>query len=232
MIITRTANFGTETDLKMATNNTENGNSFYRFGGPEILSIEQDELSNLWKIKLSTEVNYVVSEEFDRTKGLYANAPDTVVLDGLMGFSESLLGQRMSVFDVMHMFIERCFDDNVFSSYTENAIWMSMEYPQYIEVEEMLSTYNARLRWFSTDYPMGEVINNIIFKQPNGEAKNRAIQNLLEGIRVYKITSAFMHDDKQMETFLNDSAFQNFPIFKAIFKNNGEKFLEFKYWRH
>lgn len=207
-------------------------NSFYALGGVDILSIEQDERSGLWKIKLSTETNYVVSEEFDRTKGMYANAPDAVVLDGLMGFSETIVGKGMSVFDVMHLFIERCFSESAFSKYTENAIWMSIEYPQYVEVEEMLSTFNVRLRWFPKDYPIGEALDMILFRQPNGEARSNAIQTLLEGIRVYRITSAFMHDDKEMERFLADSAFHDFPVFKAVFKNGGSRFSEFKFWRH
>jgi len=207
-------------------------NSFYRYGDIDILSIEQDEESNLWKIKLSTEQNYVVSEEFDRTVGMYGNAPDAVILDGLMGFSESIVGQQMSIFDIMHLFIERCFSDSVFSGYTENAIWTSIEYPRYLEMEEMLNTYNVRLRWFNDESTMGEAMKTALYKQPVGEVKTNAIQRINEGIRYYKITSAFMHDDKQMERFLSDFSFQNFPIFKAVFKNDGEKFIEFKYWRH
>ncbi len=207
-------------------------NSFFRFGDSRILSIEQDELSNLWKIKLSTEDNYVVSEEFDRTKGMYGNAPDAVVLEGLMGFSASITGQQMSVFDIMHLFIDRCFSDSVFPSVVENAVWMSMEYPQYDEVEEMLNTFNARLRWFPKDYPIGDAIDAAVYRQPNGESKSRTVQNLLEGMRVYKITSVFMHDDGQVERFLSDSALQSVPVFKAVYKNGNGRFLEFKYWRH
>lgn len=217
----------------VADSSAEGTNSFYRFGDSRILSIEQDELSKLWKVKLSTDSVYVVSEEFDRTKGMYANAPDAVVLEGLMGFSESIAGKVMSVFDVMHLFIERCFSDSAFSDYTENAIWLSMEYPQYAEVEEMLNTFNARLKWFPKEYPIGEAIDDIVYKQPSGEMKSRDVQNLLEGMRVYRVTSVFMHDDSQVERFFGDSALQSVPVFKSVFKNGGNgRFLEFRYWRH
>lgn len=207
-------------------------NSFYRFGDSRILSIEQDSLSKLWKIKLSTDERYIVSEEFDRTVGLYANAPDPVVLEGLMGFSETIVGKQMSIFDVMHLFVERCFSESAFQGCTENAIWMSMEYPQYVEVEEILGMFNARLRWFSKGFPIGDAIDAAIYRQPSGETRNRAIQDLLEGMRVYRISSVFMHDDRQAERFIGDPSFQSVPVFKSVYKGgNGGKFLEFRYWR-
>ena len=147
-------------------------NSFYRLGGIEILSMSRDERSGLWKIYLSTPEHYLVSREFDRTVGMYANAPDDVVRQGLMDFSDSIAGGQLSLFKVMDMFIDRCFDESVFDCNTENAVWMCIDYPSYQEVEEMLATYNCRLRWYSKDEEVGDLVDRALFRTPNGSGRS------------------------------------------------------------
>ena len=208
----------------------ENANSLYRLGGIEILSIQQDEISNLWKIYLSTTEHYVVSREFDRSKGLYGNAPDDVIRQGLMDFSETIVGSQFSIWKVIDLFIDRCFDDSVFDGYTTGALWFSMTYPTYQETEDILSTYNCRLRWYDADSAIGELIHDGIFKTLSGNERRKQIVGLKEIFADESIKSIFLNDDVVSERLLSDEAFSDMPVFKGEFASNGE-FRGFTYWR-
>lgn len=208
-------------------------NSFYNLGGIEILSISQDETSGLWKIYLSTPEHYLVSREFDRGVGMYANAPDDVVRQGLMDFSESILGNQLSLFKIIDMFIDRCFDESAFNRDTENAIWMCIDIPSYSEVEEALNVYNCRLRWFSKsddNSGLGENIDRILYKTPTGEAKSVVVDELKQGIESNGISSIFMNDDQIVKKFFDCDDFSDIPIYIGEFSDSGEfnRFVYFK----
>lgn len=209
---------------------TQSPNSLYRFGGIEILSISQDELSKLWKIYVSTPDHYLVSREFDRCRGLYANAPDDVVRQGLMDFSETLFGEQMSLWDIVDLFISRCFDDSVFNSYTENAVWMSIDYPSYTEVEEIFGTYSCRLKWFAADTDAGELINTALFRSPVGDERRRLVDGVKKHLETNNIVTVFMNHDNVSEKFLADSAFENLPVFIGEFSEDGD-FEKFSYMK-
>lgn len=207
-------------------------NSFYRFGGIEILSLAQDERSKLWKIYFSTPDHYLVSREFDRSVGLYANAPDDVIRQGLMDFSDSLMGSQLSLFKVMDMFIDRCFDENVFYGEVENAVWMCIDYPTYDEVEEIINTYNCRIKWFDgDDSSISDCLKQVLYRMPDGEQRKELIRNLKEEFQAHKITSVFMNRDSMVEKFITDREFTDMPIFMGEFSDDGE-FISFNYLRH
>lgn len=203
-------------------------NSFYRLGGIEILSMQQDEISKLWKIYLSTTEHYLVSREFDRSVGLYANAPDDIVRQGLMEFSDSLLGCQFSLWKTMDLFIDRCFDNNAFDGYTENAVWMSFDYPSYSQVEDIIGTYNCRLKWFDQSSELGKLISDATVRTLVGDDKRKLIEGLKSGFAENKITSVFMNHDTISERLLSDSDFDDVPVFMGEFSDNGD-FIKFNY---
>ena len=205
-------------------------NSFYRLGGIEILSMSRDERSGLWKIYLSTPEHYLVSREFDRTVGMYANAPDDVVRQGLMDFSDSIAGGQLSLFKVMDMFIDRCFDESVFDCNTENAVWMCIDYPSYQEVEEMLATYNCRLRWYSKDEEVGDLVDRALFRTPNGSGRSELASGLSRCFAENRVTTLFMNPDGMVERLLSDAALSEMPVFVGRFADNGD-FAGFSYLR-
>lgn len=217
-------------------NKYTSANSFYHLGDIDILTFEQDEKSKLYKIYLSTSEHYVVSREFDKTKGLYANAPEAIIRKGLMDFSASLLGKELSYYDIMDMFIDRCFDDSVFDRYTENAVWMCMDYPSYEEIEEILSTYCCRIKWFDkkdNDFDLMELLNTAIYKTPVTNGKSELAERLMNSFKSNRITSIFMNKDMMVEKFITEKAFENFPIFMAEFSSkNGDELVSFKYLKH
>lgn len=208
--------------------NSTNPNSFYRLGGIEILSMQQDEISKLWKIYLSTTEHYLVSREFDRSVGLYANAPDDIVRQGLMEFSDSLLGCQFSLWKTIDLFIDRCFDNNAFDGYTENAVWMSFDYPSYSQVEDIIGTYNCRLKWFDQSSELGKHISDATVKTLVGDNKRELIEGLKSGFAENKITSVFMNHDTISEKLLSDSDFDDVPVFMGEFSDNGD-FIKFNY---
>lgn len=208
--------------------NSTNPNSFYRLGGIEILSMQQDEISKLWKIYLSTTEHYLVSREFDRSVGLYANAPDDIVRQGLMEFSDSLLGCQFSLWKTIDLFIDRCFDNNAFDGYTENAVWMSFDYPSYSQVEDIIGTYNCRLKWFDQSSELGKYISDATVKTLVGDNKRELIEGLKSGFAENKITSVFMNHDTISEKLLSDSDFDDVPVFMGEFSDNGD-FIKFNY---
>lgn len=208
--------------------NSTNPNSFYRLGGIEILSMQQDEISKLWKIYLSTTEHYLVSREFDRSVGLYANAPDNIVRQGLMEFSDSLLGCQFSLWKTIDLFIDRCFDNNAFDGYTENAVWMSFDYPSYSQVEDIIGTYNCRLRWFDQSSELGKLISDATVKTLVGDDKRELIEGLKSGFAENKITSVFMNHDTISEKLISDRDFEDFPVFMGEFSDNGD-FIKFNY---
>lgn len=203
-------------------------NSFYRLGGIEILSMQQDEISKLWKIYLSTTEHYLVSREFDRSVGLYANAPDNIVRQGLMEFSDSLLGCEFSLWKTMDLFIDRCFDNNAFDRYTENAVWMSFDYPSYSQVEDIIGTYNCRLRWFDQSSELGKLIDDATVKTLVGDGKRKLIEGLKNGFAENNITSVFMNHDTISEKLISDKDFEDLPVFMGEFSDNGD-FIKFNY---
>ena len=208
--------------------NSTSLNSFYRLGGMEILSMQQDEISKLWKIYLSTTEHYLVSREFDRSVGLYANAPDNIVRQGLMEFSDSLLGCQFSLWKTMDLFIDRCFDNNAFDKYTENAVWMSFDYPSYSQVEDIIGTYNCRLKWFDQSSELGKLISDATVKTLVGDYKRELIEGLKSGFAENKITSIFMNHDTISEKLISDSDFEDVPVFMGEFSDNGD-FIKFNY---
>lgn len=208
--------------------NSTSPNSFYRLGGIEILSMQQDEISKLWKIYLSTTEHYLVSREFDRSVGLYANAPDNIVRQGLMEFSDSLLGCQFSLWKTMDLFIDRCFDNNAFDGYTENAVWMSFDYPSYSQVEDIIGTYNCRLKWFDQSSELGKLISDATVKTLVGDDKRELIEGLKSGFAENKITSVFMNHDTISEKLISDRDFENVPVFMGEFSDNGD-FIKFNY---
>ena len=208
--------------------NSANPNSFYRLGDIEILSMQQDEISKLWKIYLSTTEHYLVSREFDRSVGLYANAPDNIVRQGLMEFSDSLLGCQFSLWKTMDLFIDRCFDNNAFDGYTENAVWMSFDYPSYSQVEDIIGTYNCRLRWFDQSSELGKLISDATVKTLVGDDKRELIEGLKNGFAENKITSVFMNHDTISEKLISDKDFEGVPVFMGEFSDNGD-FIKFNY---
>jgi len=214
-------------------------NSFYNLGDIDILTLSQDEISGLWKIYLSTSEHYVVSREFDKSKGMYANAPDAVIRRGLMDFSASLIGNELSLFAVMDMFIDRCFDNSVFDEYTTNAVWMCMDYPSYMEVEDILSSYGCRIVWAfePTDekYPLlGECMNKVVYKTPSSGAERDAlVDRLVKELKSSRISSIFLNSDYMIEPILSDSRFDGLPIFIGQFSGkNEDEFTSFKYIGH
>ena len=207
-----------------------NPNSFYNIGGIEILSLEQDEISKLWKIYLSTAEHYLVSREFDRSVGLYANAPDDVIRQGLMDFSDSLIGKQFSLWKVMDLFIDRCFDESIFDEYTANAVWMSFDYPSYPQFEEIISTYNCRLKWFDANSYMGNLLSSAMRKTLAGDYKHNLAKELKSGFSDNGITTVFMNPDKISQKFISDAEFENVPTFIGDFSENGD-FLKFDYMR-
>jgi len=208
--------------------NSTSPNSFYRLGGIEILSMQQDEISKMWKIYLSTTEHYLVSREFDRSVGLYANAPDNIVRQGLMEFSDSLLGCQFSLWKTIDLFIDRCFDNNAFDGYTENAVWMSFDYPSYSQVEDIIGTYNCRLRWFDQSSELGKLISDATVKTLIGDDKRELIEGLKNGFAENKITSVFMNHDTISEKLISDKDFEDVPVFIGEFSDNGD-FLKFNY---
>lgn len=208
--------------------NSTSLNSFYHLGGIEILSMQQDEISKLWKIYLSTTEHYLVSREFDRSVGLYANAPDNIVRQGLMEFSDSLLGCQFSLWKTMDLFIDRCFDNNVFDGYTENAVWMSFDYPSYSQVEDIIGTYNCRLKWFDQSSEFGKLISDATVKTLVGDDKRKLIEGLKNGFAENKITSVFMNHDTISEKLISDRDFEDIPVFMGEFSDN-EDFIKFNY---
>ena len=205
-------------------------NSFYRLGGIEILSIQQDEISKMWKIYLSTTEHYLISREFDRTKGLYANAPDIAIRQGMMDFSDSLIGSQFSMWKTMDLFIDRCFDENAFDKYTEKAVWMSFEQPSYAQIEEIIGTYNCRIKWFDATTEMGRMMNDATVKTLVGDDRRRLVDGLREGFAENRITSVFMNHDTISEKLISDKGFEDIPVFIADFSDGGE-FLKFDYMR-
>lgn len=218
----------------------ESENSFYRLGDIDILTFMQDDLSNLWKFYLSTDNIYVVSKEFDKSHGMYANAPDEVIRRGLMDFSASLIGEPLSVFAIMDLFIDRCFNDNVFDKYTTDAIWFSIEPPSYEQMEDILSTYSNRILWvdngIACKYPeLGEYVYRLLYKTPSacGE-RTRLLDGLRKEINNNKISAIYLNKDGIVETLVYDKLLDNIPIFIGEFttKNGEEMFESFKYIGH
>ena len=203
-------------------------NSLYRLGGIEILSLQQDEISNLWKIYLSTQEHYLVSREFDRSVGLYANANDDLIRQGLMEFSDSISGMELSLWKVIDLFIDRCFDENAFDGYTENAIWLSFDYPTYLQVENIIGMHNYRLRWFNEDTYIGELIKKATTKTLVGDDKRRLIEDIKSCMSENKITAIFMNHDPISEKLVTDIDFDDFPVFIGDFSDDGD-FLKFDY---
>ena len=210
------------------SDNSASPNSFYRLGGMEILSLQQDEISNLWKIYLSTTDHYLVSREFDRSVGLYANAPDNIVRQGLMDFSDSLIGSQFSMWKTIDLFIDRCFDENAFDGYTENAVWLSFDYPSYSQIEDIIGTYNCRLRWFDQSSVFGKLLNDAMVKTLVGDDRMELIDGLKTLFSENKITSVFMNHDTISEKLISDSEFENMPVFMGEFSQNGD-FNRFNY---
>jgi hypothetical protein len=208
----------------------QNSNSFYRLGGIEILSIQQKEDSGLWKIYLSTTDHYLVSREFDRRIGLYGNAPDDIIRRGLMDFSDSLICKQFSLWKTMDLFIDRCFDDAIFDGYTENGIWMSIDHPSYLQVEDIIGTYNCRLKWFPDDSDMGEMLNAAMFKTLAGDDRRRLVEGIKQGFVENGISSVFLNHDIVSEKILSDREFENMPVFIGEFSDGGD-FRKFNYMR-
>lgn len=202
----------------------EQNNSFYKYGDVDMLSIEQDEVSHLWKIKLMTPTNYVVSREFDRTKGMYANASDEMIRIGLMEFSTSLLGEELAIYFVIDRFIDRCFSDDVFNKYTENAIWLSLEYPSYIQVENILNDYSCRLIFFDENSYEYSIYHDFIFKY---KSNTEEFKNLLKD-KKFKI--GYMNSDSKVESQLKSKLYDDFVVFKSTYKN--DEFNGFSIIRH
>jgi len=216
----------------MKISETGHKNSFFRFGGMEILSMEQDAYSFLWKIKLAADKHYVVSKEFDRTKGLYANAPDDVVRTGLMEFSNSLVGSEMSIYDVMTAFIERCFDDSAFGKYTANAAWMCMDFPHYDEIEDMLANFDTRIIWDYGPSKYMDALNSLIGRYLKPEDERKYIGNLIESFEERKIGAIFMNNDQKCERIIRENGeFENVCLFKASYDNAGN-FKCFQFTKH
>jgi len=193
--------------------NIERNNSFYRYGNEDIILIEQDEKSKLWKIKFTTPNHYVVSREFDRTVGMYANAPDSVVAVGLMEFSDSLLGEEMSIYSVMDRFIDRCFDDSAFNSYTENALWLCLDFLHYEQLEEILNGYSSRIVWPSgEDY---DFMQRLLLKYEPKTSGPEYCSMLKRFMTEHKISGVFMCADKRMEELMSHEEFMDIPCFVA-----------------
>lgn len=208
----------------------ERNNSFFNYGGIEILSIEQDDISKLWKIKFMTQNNYVVSREFDRTKGLYANASDDVIRCALMDFSYTILGEELAIYFVIDRFIDRCFSDEVFSKYTENCIWLSFEPPSYDEVETILSDYNARILWFNSDTDDYHQYQDFVTKQYSPSSAEEKTKEFYDTIVKHDIKLGFMRPDKDTEEKLRNETFSDFIILKSSFSRDGE-FKGFVFFR-
>lgn len=214
--------------MKKSSKREQSPNSLYRLGGMEILSIEQDEISKLWKIYLSTPEHYLVSREFDRSVGMYANAPDDIVRKGLMDFSESILGKELSLWKIIDMFIDRCFDERVFVNDTENAVWMSIDYPSYEEVEDILMTYNSRIRWFDQTSDIGELMNIAMFKTLAGDGKRKLAEGLSKSFSENNISLVFMNPDDISSKIMTEGEFSEIPLFVGEFSEDGD-FVRFKY---
>lgn len=218
----------------------ESENSFYRLGDIDILTFMQDDLSNLWKFYLSADNVYVVSREFDKSHGMYANAPDEVIRRGLMDFSASLIGEKLSLYAIIDMFIDRCFDDNVFDNYTTNALWFSINPPSYEQVEDILSTYSNRILWVDNDisckYPeLGECVYRLLYKTTSacGE-RTKLLETLRNEIKSNKISAIYLNKDGIVENLVYDPMFDNIPLFIGEFTQKGSEdiFNSFKYIGH
>ena len=207
----------------------ESVNSFYKYGDEGILLIEQDTLSSLWKIKFTTENHYVVSREFNRSVGLYANAPDEVVLNGLMDFSTTIIGKELSIYDTIDMFIDRCFDESVFGKYTEKALWLSLDYPRYVEVEEILSTYNSRIYWPANDGEMC-LMRDVIIRGIEKDGYVTTASEIVDMMKEHKVSSVFVGIDNKMKDYIRKTEFNDIPCFVSTFKGNGD-FNGFEYFR-
>lgn len=200
-----------------------NANSFYRYGNETMLSVEKDSRNETYKIKLATPDHYVVSKEFDRTVGLYANAPDEVICTGMMNFSDTLVGAEFSIYDTMSCFIDRVFDNAVFGPYDENAIWLSTDYPTYEDVETIHGEFGFRLMWFPPNHPLSEPMHDFKFKMPNGSGKTDGANTLLRQLGQLGVTAGFIGNDKCIEKFMQTLSFEDmrFSCFKARYGKNG-----------
>ena len=205
----------------------ECANSFYKYGNEDILGIEQDELSHLWKIKFTTSEHYVVSREFDRSKGLYGNAPDDTVRVALMEFSDTLFGKELSIFDVMDMFIDRCFDESVFDTYTTNAIWLSYDFLHYDEIEDILNTFGSRIVWM--DGSEAEQLKSLTYKYTSASkgSLDFYFKQFLDMVANHNVQSVFTRGDGEMIKFMKDTRLKDIPLFKPkVNANSSVGFFE------
>lgn len=203
-------------------------NSFYRFGNEDILHIEQDALSKLWKIKFTTREHYVVSREFDRSRGMYGGAPDDVIRVALMEYSDMLLGDELSIWSVIDLFIGRCFDDSAFMTEPVNAFWLSMDYLHYDEMEDLNASYGVRIVWPKDDD--GPTLRDIILKysprsNPNSEALRDRFNEL---VRRYSVKMVFMKDEGGVAELMRDPDTVQISCFRPEYKSNGD-FTGFAY---
>ena len=211
------------------TKKEESLNSFYRFGGIEMLEFTQDEKSLLWKIRFSTPEHYVVSREFDKTKGLFADFPTEVIRRGLMEFSDNLYGPELSIFDVMDLYIDGYFDERMVAPDTQYAVWMSYDPPTLDEISEIYATYSSRLKWFDLSTAVGSALHDVIFKDNLGSNGSALVASLAKGLKDAGITAMFMNPDKRMEKIVRSEAFADIPLFMAKFSTDGQDFREFSY---
>lgn len=208
------------------TKTADRRNSFFRYGNEDIILIEQDSKSKLWKMKFTTPEHYVVSREFDRTVGMYANAPDSVVAIGMMEFSDSLIGEEMSIYSVMDMFIDRCFNDSVFDSRTEKAVWLCMDFLHYEQIEEILNVYSSRIVWPSDDD--SDFMRKLLLKYEPKSSGPEYRTNLKRFMTDNGISGVFMESDGRMEELMSHEEFADMPCFVAKTGKSNE-FCGFKY---
>lgn len=216
-----------------SVNELNKSNSFYRFGGIEILNIEQDDRSLLYKIKLATPEHYVVSREFDRTVGMFGNAPDDIIRNALMNFSETITGNEFSIYAIMDMFIERCFSELAFYGITpEKSLWLSSTYPTYEMAEELLNGFGYRLTWFADDTQQHDIVDTAIYRTYSIENDNNNLKNLSDMMVENKISALVIDSEDNLSNRLSQSnVFTDFSIFKTTYRSNGN-FNSFQYVAH
>lgn len=207
-------------------------NSFYNYGTISILSIEQDDMSGLWKIKFATPEHYVVSREFDRSVGLLANADDGVVRNALMDFSDSVDGNEFSIYKTMDLFVDRCFSDDAFyGQKPEYAIWLSGNWPTYAMVEEALNGFGYRMLWFADGSDEKRVLDTAVLRTFSIEREGRNLEELAETMKRFGANAVFVDsDDKVGMRNARHQSFSDMPLFVTEYKVNGA-FNTFKYAR-
>jgi hypothetical protein len=216
-----------------SVNELNKTNSFYRFGGIEILNIEQDAKSFLYKIKLATPEHYVVSREFDRSVGMFGNAPDDIVRNALMDFSDTITGNAFSIYAIMDMFIDRCFSEAAFyGSMPEKALWLSSTFPTYEMAEELLNGFGYRLVWFDNESEQHDIVDTAIYRTYSIESDNDNLKKLSNVMSANKITAiAIDSDDNLSNRLVQSNAFSDFSVFKTTYRSNGV-FNSFQYVPH